>query len=346
MIELAHEQNTYRCIWLYRTESECRALREKGLNHYPLKSIRGYWYSLRADLAFIAYGFNDLNGTAIYGAKIVNVWHGTPLKKIYFDSPQLQAITWSRKIKRFIQMQFTRRISLFPVSSELSKTRVESAFRLGESVAKVIGEPRTDKIFNRDRPHVSHAGLIGNLARLGADSLLLYAPTWREYSEKFDMDDFEALVKAVESMGKYLVFRAHPLDQENPILNIKHERLIYLPCNKYQDINEYLYLFGALITDYSSIAIDFSLLKRPIYFFAHDLDTYDRQQGFYETYESFTSSIWHNNWRSLASTLTADWKGGVQENCCAKSIRERYHFYSDGRSATRTYELCRLLSSQ
>ncbi|EEO6544146.1 CDP-glycerol:glycerophosphate glycerophosphotransferase, partial [Listeria monocytogenes] len=42
----------------------------------------------------------------------------------------------------------------------------------------------------------------------------------------------------------------------------------------------------ALITDYSSVIFEFSLMNKPIYFFAYDIDDYLDERGFYFDYKA------------------------------------------------------------
>lgn len=42
-----------------------------------------------------------------------------------------------------------------------------------------------------------------------------------------------------------------------------------------------------LISDYSSVIFEYSLLSRPMIFFAYDLEEYDRDRSFYNKYEDF-----------------------------------------------------------
>lgn len=347
IIEIAHEEGTHQNIWLYRSERERRALQQRGIPHHPLHSLKGHWYCLRANLAFIAYGFNDLNGTAIHRAKIINLWHGTPLKKIYFDSPQLLGSSLQKRIKRHFQSWFTQRIYLFPVSSEISRTRIESAFRLKPKVAVVVGEPRTDKILLESKANqITEDSLIKEIIQLGPDQTLLYAPTWREGSTQIDMQGFSDLVSLLEKHDKYLIFRAHPLDESNPILKCTHRRVLFLPQKTYHDINDYICLFGALITDYSSIAIDFSLRRKSIYFLAPDAHSYNENHGLYESYDEFTDSSWHKEWHGLIRNIEENWCNGVTENTCSRKLLKRYHEHQDGQSALRTYELCKKISKK
>ena len=51
------------------------------------------------------------------------------------------------------------------------------------------------------------------------------------------------------------------------------------------DIHHVLVGTDILITDYSSIPFEFSLLGKPMIFFAYDLDEYKETRGFVEDYE-------------------------------------------------------------
>ena len=53
------------------------------------------------------------------------------------------------------------------------------------------------------------------------------------------------------------------------------------------DVNDLLFVVDLLITDYSSIVFDFSTLRRPMLFFAFDLDEYIAERDFYVPFEDF-----------------------------------------------------------
>ena len=55
----------------------------------------------------------------------------------------------------------------------------------------------------------------------------------------------------------------------------------------YENINELCMISDLLITDYSSICMDFSLMKKPMVFYAYDLDKYRGDRDFYFDYESY-----------------------------------------------------------
>ena len=53
----------------------------------------------------------------------------------------------------------------------------------------------------------------------------------------------------------------------------------------YDDISELYLISDALITDYSSVMFDYGILKKPQFFFAYDIEKYDKNlRGFYIDY--------------------------------------------------------------
>ena len=57
--------------------------------------------------------------------------------------------------------------------------------------------------------------------------------------------------------------------------------------SEYSDANDILTVTDLLITDYSSIIFDYSLLNKPMLFYAYDLEEYLYDRNFYYEYESF-----------------------------------------------------------
>lgn len=69
-----------------------------------------------------------------------------------------------------------------------------------------------------------------------------------------------------------------------------------------------------LITDYSSIYLDYLLLDRPIVFFAYDLEHYvERDRALYFTYESMTPGARCDTQVKLENVLTAILSSGCRD---------------------------------
>ena len=56
---------------------------------------------------------------------------------------------------------------------------------------------------------------------------------------------------------------------------------------KGHNITDLTLISDMLITDYSSVCMDFALLSKPCIFFAFDLESYEKERSFYYDYESY-----------------------------------------------------------
>src|SRR5690606_16745716 len=68
-------------------------------------------------------------------------------------------------------------------------------------------------------------------------------------------------------------------------------------------IQELLVSADILITDYSTVFFDFSLLHRPIIFYAYDLEDYKAQRDFYYDYENLVPGPIVANTNTLISVI-------------------------------------------
>lgn len=113
--------------------------------------------------------------------------------------------------------------------------------------------------------------------------VILYAPTWREsvdggktYSIKppIHFDKWE------EALGEeYIVlFRAHHLTTK--VLGVEYNDFVR-DASEYPFVNDLMIASDILITDYSAIAFDYSILCRPIFCYAYDYDSYLSERGTY-----------------------------------------------------------------
>lgn len=113
--------------------------------------------------------------------------------------------------------------------------------------------------------------------------LLIYTPTFRNNGRR-DVYGFNVnkVVDALEMKfgGKwYLMISSHPNMRSyyKEIYDFSHPRMI--DVGMYPELQELLVTCDALITDYSSAEMDFSLTGRPIFQLCKDRNDYDR--GFY-----------------------------------------------------------------
>ena len=70
-------------------------------------------------------------------------------------------------------------------------------------------------------------------------------------------------------------------------LNLNGYEDFAIDVSNYNDISELYLISDALITDYSSVMFDYGILKRPQFFFAYDIEKYDKRPSWllYGLYE-------------------------------------------------------------
>ena len=117
--------------------------------------------------------------------------------------------------------------------------------------------------------------------------IILYAPTFRDEKKYNNVFDFLDLKKFNDVLGEeyVLALRLHPKIKDFYQDDIESSEN-YVDCSDYPSEQELMMISDILITDYSSIMIEFAILDKPILFFVHDLDNYlNTERGFYYDFE-------------------------------------------------------------
>lgn len=111
-----------------------------------------------------------------------------------------------------------------------------------------------------------------------------------------------------------------------------------MDVSAYSDISDLMIISDVLITDYSSVLFDYLNLKKPMIFFAHDLEHYrDIERGFYLEYDKLPGPIVKDGKDLLKAIKDINnyWKKyGVKYN---KFITE-YCPYEDGQASKRAVD--------
>ena len=102
--------------------------------------------------------------------------------------------------------------------------------------------------------------------------------------------------------------------------------------SSYEDINTLLFVSDCLISDYSSIIFEYSVLEKPMLFFAYDLESFSQKgRGFYEEYESYVPGKVVRDTKEVAAFIRSEF---YDKECVKKFKRESFS-YLDGYSMER-----------
>ncbi|MDG4859168.1 bifunctional glycosyltransferase family 2 protein/CDP-glycerol:glycerophosphate glycerophosphotransferase [Streptomyces sp. T-3] len=206
----------------------------------------------------------------------LQTWHGSALKRMGFDLPELKSMT---RVQQWEQRAALSRFDHFLVRTEHDVDTLAKALRQDEGGLLRTGYPRNDTLV-RTRQRETDTGrrergpLAAELGIPDDRTVLLYAPTFRTASRHrfelpFDVERF-----AEEFGDRYvLLVRAHYL---NHVVLPPSVAGRVIDVSAHHDAAPLLELADALITDYSSVMFDYALLDRPMLFFAYDYDAYAR----------------------------------------------------------------------
>lgn len=326
-------------LWLARDRGELHAAAALGMRAVLRSSWRGFRATLRARVIVVTHGLGDANRFGTHGGFVVQLWHGIPLKRIQLDSP----VTFrSRFVPAWMLKAMYRRnagtIRLMPAAGERSASRLRTAFGLPDERVTVTGDPRDDVLFHGEEP--ARAILKERLGDLGGARLILHAPTWRDGDADPTIPgdaDWQLIADYLEASDSVLVLRPHPHSvgdySAGPAAS---PRIRMLSAAVQNDINPVLPAIGLLVTDYSSIAYDFSLTGHPIAFLAPDLGGYSASRGLYEPYSEFSGGSEVRSWPDLL-TLIADPSEVERLARHSVSLASTHHAYRDGRNTERVY---------
>lgn len=254
-------------------------------NHFiEGKSFKGIIYILKAQMWITSTIDPPILSLFINKNRIVyHLGHGIPLKNIIMAE---EGISLLKKINRYLRVRnFTHAL----VTSDFIKGVIENAFRNKKMEFIVMGQPRNDNLFIRE-PHKLE-NYLNVLSK--EEKYILYSPTWRPYENTkiFPFMDFsiEDLNQFLDENKITICVRKHPYyDIEIPKEIKKSKRIQYLNNDKISDIMPYLNQFSGLITDYSSIYLDFLLLDLPMIFINNDQNKYEEIVGFSFDYDLHT----------------------------------------------------------
>ena len=335
--------------WLAKDDADVAAAARLGISAVRKGSARGLLRTLRAQVVVITHGFGDVNRYGTRGSFVVQLWHGIPLKLIQLDSPATLTIgipgAWRLRgvLRRFYRRGFAA-IGLMPAASELVATRLRTAFALTTQVVPT-GDPRDD-VLERETPASARLAVFTLLGQHDTGQhTILFAPTWRDGEADPgapNASEWQRIAAVLEANDALLVVRPHPLGvgDYNEGLTVS-DRIRMLGTSLATDITPLLPAFEMLITDYSSIAFDFSLTGGPIFFLAPDEESYTTSRGLYEPYRTFSGGREVRSWAPLLAQLerySTDpaWADAVLAHTA--KLASDHFAHRDGRNTARVFE--------
>ena len=336
------KMKNYHLVWLMSLRN--RAFEEEinkkfgsRVKVYNKKSLKGIMSYVRCKYIFFTHGiYGNINSK--HKNKRINLWHGMPFKSVgLLDGKDKSELS---------------RQNIFVVTSDLCQDIYSRAFDQPKEKIWILGQPRTDLLFKKSNVLEKLSVNENNF-----NKKIIWMPTYRKSilgdiridgdfkedrigglssSELLQLDIF------LEQQKTLLVVKLHPMDAIKKF-NQNYKMIFFLTNQDLDIMQEQLYpLIGemdAMLTDYSSVYIDFLLLNRPIGFMVDDLDSYSDGRGF--LFENFMDYLPGMKIRTLDGMK--DFILSVNENNenyeeKRIKVRDLFHLFKDNNSSERIIE--------
>jgi CDP-glycerol glycerophosphotransferase (TagB/SpsB family) len=318
-LNVAKNVEDARCVFVSRNREVVRLLQDNGYHALYIFSLAGIATAVRAKKCFVSHSTYDIHALLIGGAEIIQLWHGTPLKKIGYDAVyqrkgklgRIKSAVRSVLFNIFPYLNTSMVFDRLVISSENVKDSFKTAFCIRDQRISVLGQPRNDALaedYEFDRSIFPEMGFLDSLkARTGC--LITWMPTHRMISGGLVANllteysfDAEKLAAFLGEHDAHLIIKVHPLDRQG-LKGIfqDSDRITTYP---YADAYPLLRFTDILMTDYSSVCFDFLLTNRPIVFTSFDYDAYVRDDAsFYYDYTKVTPGYKCRDWNEVLRAL-------------------------------------------
>ena len=310
---------------------------QEGVNvkFIEAESLRGVFYIARSKIVLLGYsivGLSSYSHLLTNRHYIIQLWHGIPLKKIGMLFPEEKF--WPKETVKYaatVCSSVADKRFMVQVFSPLAKDRVWQC-----------GLPRNDIILMEEKSlSDDYLSMLQALRkRINGRVLVLYAPTWRTNSaNRYNFSDTE-LVRLNKVLGLYdavLAIRGHSNVRAHRLIELQANDTRIIEVNNVPDVNILLRLTDVLVTDYSSIYIDFLITGKPILHFTYDLAEYYKERGFlYDINDAFASQEFFD-FDQLLNHLEEALSNGVADRGRYQRAKVLFHDHPD-KSSVRVVE--------
>ncbi|MDB1921692.1 CDP-glycerol glycerophosphotransferase family protein [Clostridium tertium] len=270
---------TYKFSWLVDEVSSYDNIQIENVSFIKRRSLMGLFNYLSAKYVFHTTGlFGNIMPTK--KQKIISLWHGMPLKTIGL----LDEL--SKDIYKNFKFSYT------VATSNKFKCIMQKAFGCEADKVLVTGQPRNDLLF-------SDENTLQKIIKTPKNKVILWMPTYRKSSKGhireeglesetglplLTKENILELDQFLQLLNFVIIIKIHPMQNIDITIKKNLRNIIIIENDYLMSNNIELYkLLGeidVLLTDYSSVYLDFLIKDKPIGFILNDFEKYSNSRGF------------------------------------------------------------------
>ena len=288
-----HYNKKYKLVWLVKKPERYRDIEEKYNNvsfvsfdwavadeetlrerYYENICLAKYFFFTQAS------GFCRLKRE---GQIRVQLWHGCGPKAEYYP------------VRQEYHYEY------MPVTSDYYAESCMNDFGLRRDQMLITGLPKEDWLFHPVKDWKVMFSIPDK------ETVIFWLPTFRNIDsvlERFDTniesgetglplintkDELRELDDWLDKKNTVLIIKKHPLQKDNGVEMINLRNIVVIEnkdlSHRRLHINQLLGQSDALISDYSSVAVDYLVINKPMGFILSDINTFNESRGLYEGYD-------------------------------------------------------------
>lgn len=207
---------------------------------------------------------------------VIQIWHALGAFKKFGYSILDQPEGSSSKIAHLMRMH--KNYTYVFSSSEYTRPFFADAFHVDLSQVKVFPLPKTDLLIDENHKQTIRQNILETYPQLcqSDKKIIVYAPTFRK-DDHVLYNAIKELIDVIDFNQYHLVLKLHPLTT----FHIHDSRII--EDHQYTSL-EFFHVANYIITDYSAVIFEASLLNKPLFFYAFDYEEYMRKRSMYIDY--------------------------------------------------------------
>lgn len=302
-------------------------LKNKNIKLVKYKSIKFFFYALTSQVfinnilppAYIPFRKNQF---------ILSTWHGGGAYK----KGGLNVIT-DYPLRVLYKLSSGCLNGMISSSEKFTQISID-AFSISKDLFLNFGMPRNDIFFYENTKNDAAVKVKKRFNIKDKDLIILYAPTWRDDNREIITDIIiKKVIRSFEKSVKKkvkLFIRAHHNTKDFIGSNN------YINVTNYPDMQELLCAADILITDYSSCMWDFSLMYKPCFIYAPDIEQYKQDRDFSTPMSDWPFPVAMNANELINNILNFNEKEYVDK---VKHYHNTLGSYEDGHACERVYNL-------
>lgn len=311
--------NQMNFVWIVRTNESYQNFKKQKIDAYIINTEEYFDYIKKADVIFSTHA--DLIQNKPENCLYIELWHGIGCKKsgyilnIINDLEQKWCKLLSQKVDYMI------------VPTDFWATLFAAIFKVDKNRILSLGYPKFDDMLktNADK----NLSKVLNLDIKEYEKILFYTPTFSsgvgrndkiKKSHFIDLDDFNEreLLEYLEKKNYLLCIKRHPSEEGKfGNLNTKYiKNITDSDLAKFDyTINDVLNASDLLISDYSSLIVEYTFLNKPVICLNASLKRYSQSRGIvFENYDFWTTGLVARTLNDFLECIEVAFTMDIKEN--------------------------------